>query len=74
LTAPVARIERRGRVILARYRKVVRSTPHKEQVLGRGARKATRWNKDRQRKKKARDERKIVDGKAAKAAEAAAQK
>jgi hypothetical protein len=39
--------------------------------LGRGARKATRWNKDRQRKKKARDLRKIEAGKAAKAAEKA---
>jgi hypothetical protein len=36
--------------------------------LGRGTRKPIRWNKDRQRKKKARDLRKIEAGKAAAAA------
>jgi hypothetical protein len=33
--------------------------------LGRGARKSTRWKKDRQRKKKERDQRQIEAGKAA---------
>ena len=43
----------------------------KEHALGRGTRKPIRWNKDRQRKKKARDQRKIDAGKAAAATAAA---
>lgn len=37
-------------------------------LLARGDRKSARWNKDRQRKKKARDARQIVEKKAAAAA------
>jgi hypothetical protein len=54
----------------ARSRKIAAAVVSKQgaNLLARGDRKPARWNKDRQRKKKARDARQIVEKKAAAAA------